>query len=222
MLPGTHVAHVAIYDFGVHADDQLRGAVKDARASGARGLLVDVRADPGGLKDQAVAVTSEFLKDGNVFIERDAQGHETAIPVHPGGVATDIPTVVLIDKGTASSAEIFAGALQDYGRAKLVGMTTFGTGTVLKSFSLSDGSAVLLAVIEWLTPKERQIWHHGVVPDKEVALPEGAPLLLPDDEPNLDAKTLEQAEDKQLLAGLKILEEEMGLHADSRGAASRK
>src|SRR5205085_3934227 len=116
----------------------------------------------------------------------DARGNRTDVAVKPGGTAPDIPLCVLIDEGSASSAEIFAGALQDHKRAKLVGTRTFGTGTVLQPFELSDKSAVLLAVREWLTPAGRQIWHKGIAPDVEVALPEGAPLLQPDAEEGLD------------------------------------
>src|SRR5207248_7288470 len=133
---------------------------------------------PGGLKDHAVAVASLFLKGGHVFIEQDARGRKTPVPAAKGGVATDLPLVVLIDEGTASSAEIFAGAIQDHGRGKLIGARTFGTGTVLQPFGLSDGSAVLLAVMEWLTPNGRQIWHTGISPDVEVALHEGVSILL--------------------------------------------
>jgi carboxyl-terminal processing protease len=116
-----------------------------------------------------------------------------------------MPLVVLIDEGTASSAEIFAGALQDHGRGSLVGTRTFGTGTVLQPFGLSDGSAVLLAVAEWLTPNGRQIWHKGISPDVEVALPEGASVLLPEAEADLDETSLAKSEDKQLLKGLELL-----------------
>jgi carboxyl-terminal processing protease len=209
MLPGTPIAHVAIQEFGSEADRQLRAAIRAARAKGAKGLLLDVRGNPGGLKDQAVAVTSQFLTSGNVFLERDAQGRETAVPVEPGGIAPDIPVCVLIDEGTASSAEIFAGALQDHGRAKLVGTHTFGTGTVLKPFLLSDGSAVLLAVLEWLTPNGRLIWHHGIKPDVEVALSNGTPILLPYEETHMDAAALKRSPDKQLLTALHLLREKV-------------
>src|SRR5262249_25065336 len=144
MLPGTAIAHVAILEFGQPADEQLKDALREAQAQGAKGLILDVRGNPGGLKDQAVAVTSEFLAEGNVFIEQDADGHQTPVPVTAGGTALDIPVVVLIDTGTASSAEIFAGALQDHKRGELVGTKTFGTGTVLRPYLLKDRSAVLL------------------------------------------------------------------------------
>ena len=215
MLPGVPVAHLAIENFGEHADAQVKAAVADARKRGARGLLLDVRGDPGGLKKQAVAVTSEFLKDGIVFIEQDARGRRQEVPVLPGGTATDIPVVVLVDEGTASSAEIFAGALQDHKRGKLVGTHTFGTGTVLEPFPLSDGSVVLLAVMEWLTPSGQVIWHKGIQPDVVVTLPEDAKILLPEEEDKLTAEELSKSSDKQLLKGLELLKEEIGLPGKS-------
>jgi carboxyl-terminal processing protease len=210
ILPGVPIAHVAIRSFGQNADEQLRQAVEEARQAGVKGLIVDVRANPGGLRDQAVAVTSEFLKAGEiVFIEQDAQGNRTEVPVKPGGIVPDIPLCVLIDEGTASSAEIFAGALQDYGRAKLVGTRTFGTGTVLRPFELSDGSAVILAVDEWYTPKGRQIWHKGIEPDVAVSLPTDAEFLMPWAEGNLDSESLQKSSDKQLLEALEVLRKQL-------------
>jgi carboxyl-terminal processing protease len=113
--------------------------------------------------------------------------------------------VVLINEGTASAAEIVSGALQDAGRARLVGETTFGTGTVLNEFSLSDGSALLLATEEWLTPKGRVIWHQGIAPDVEVALPQGATLLLPEQEAGMTAEQLRNSDDAQLLRAVELL-----------------
>jgi carboxyl-terminal processing protease len=205
LLPGMPIAHVAIINFGEKAHTQLLSVLSEARSQGVQALLLDLRGNPGGLKDQAVAVTSEFLTEGNVFLEQDAQGNRTAVPVRPGAHAADIPIVVLIDEGTASSAEIFAGAIQDHGRGKLVGTRTFGTGTVLQPFSLSDGSAILLAVTEWLTPNGRQIWHKGITPDVEVASPEGASILMPETEGDLSAADLAKSEDKQLLKALDLL-----------------
>jgi carboxyl-terminal processing protease len=204
-LPGVPIAHVSILEFGAAADARLKEVLRQVRQEGLKGVLLDLRGNPGGLKEQAVAVTSEFLKDGNVFLEQDAEGRRTPVPVKPGGVAVDLPLCVLIDEGTASSAEILAGALQDHGRAKLVGTRTFGTGTVLQPFDLRDGSAVLLAVAQWLTPKGRQIWHHGIAPDVEVALPEGATILLPESGAELDEAALRRSEDKQLLKALEVL-----------------
>jgi carboxyl-terminal processing protease len=209
MLPGVAIAHLAIQNFGHEADSQVKAAVEEATKQGAKGLIVDIRGNSGGLKDQAVAVTSEFLKDGNVFLEQDAQGRQKAVPVTAGGSATEIPLCVLIDGGTGSSAEIFAGAIQDHGRGKLIGSTTVGTGTVLQAFSLSDRSAVLLAVAQWLTPNGRQIWHQGITPDIPVAMAPGAGYLLPDPETGLDAAALTKSGDKQLLRALDEIKQQL-------------
>ncbi len=209
MLPGTRFAHLAIQEFGVDADRQLREAVQQLKEQGARGIILDLRGNPGGVKDQAVAVTSEFLTSGLIFWEQNAQGHRKANPVVPGGVAAELPLCVLIDEGTASSAEICAGAIQDHDRGTLIGTHTFGTGTVLKPFVLSDGSAILLAVDEWLTPNERVIWHKGIQPDIEVNLPPDAAILMPYEESNLTAEELAKTPDKQLLEALKVLREKV-------------
>jgi carboxyl-terminal processing protease len=217
MVPGESLAHVRIESFGDKADDQLRAALKKAREQGAKGVILDLRGNPGGLKDQAIEVTSEFLKDGDVFIDQDAQGKQTAVPVKPDGTALDLPVCVLIDGGTASAAEICAGALQDYGRAKLVGEPTFGTGTVLQRFMLSDGSEILLATSQWLTPKGRQIWHKGIAPDVEAALPEAASILLPEMEDGMDAAAFKRSEDAQLHKAIDILRKEVqGLAPDGK------
>src|SRR5262249_41868102 len=97
LVPGKAIAHVAIQSFGQNVHAQVKEALEQAQRQGATALIVDVRGNAGGLKDQAVAVTSEFLKDGNVFLQRDAKGQQTAEAVKPGGVATEIPLCVLID-----------------------------------------------------------------------------------------------------------------------------
>jgi carboxyl-terminal processing protease len=205
LLPDVPIAHIAIQEFGNRVDRQLEEALGEARSRGAKALILDVRGNMGGLKDQAVAVTSEFLKSGNVFLEKDAKGQVTPIPVKAGGHATDIPVAVLIDGGTASSAEIFAGALQDHQRGKLIGTKTFGTGTVLQAFGLSDGSAVFLAVTLWLTPNGREIWHKGITPDIEETLPDDAHVLLPEMEAGMTAGELARSQDTQLLKALDVL-----------------
>ncbi len=208
-LPDLPIAHIAIREFGDQAHSQLQKALRQAKDQGIRGLLVDVRGNPGGLLEQAVAVTSEFIAEGNVLLEQNAQGQRRAFPVLRGGLATSIPLVVLIDQGTASAAEIFAGAIQDHQRGKLVGERTFGTGTVLRPFRLSDGSVVLLAVQEWLTPLGRQIWHHGIEPDVVVKLPIGAEVLTPRREQKLTLTELEKSQDQQLLRALAILRQQI-------------
>ena len=205
MLPGTDVAHVAVREFGGHADEQLKAAIVGARAKGAKGLVVDLRGNPGGLKEQAVKVTSQFLDKGTIFIEQNAQGERTAIGVEPGGTATDLPLAVLIDEGSASSAEIFAGAIQDHKRGRLVGKKTFGTGTVLQQFLLTDRSSVMLAVAQWFTPDGRKIWHQGITPDVEVKLAETSALLSPEEAAELTAAAFAQSRDAQLLRAVEEL-----------------
>jgi carboxyl-terminal processing protease len=205
MVPGAPVAHIAIQTFGEQTNQRLVAALEEAHQRGAKGLLIDVRGNTGGLKEQAVAVTSQFLTEGNVFLEQDARGNRTPVPVLPGARAPDIPLCVLIDEGTASSSEIFAGAIQDHKRGKLVGTRSFGTGTVLEPFPLIDGSWVVLAISEWFTPDGRQIWHHGISPDVPIALPQGALILLPELEADMSPSQLAKTDDKQLLKALEVL-----------------
>jgi carboxyl-terminal processing protease len=210
ILPGAPIAHLALRNFGEHTDEQLRAALEAARKNGAKALILDVRGNPGGLKEQAVKVTSEFLKSGEVvFLQRDAKGQTESVLSEKDGLAPDIPMCVLIDEGTASSSEILTGAIQDHERGKLIGTRTFGTGTVLGQFPLSDGSALLLAISEWLTPKGRQIWHKGITPDIEVALPQDASLVMPESETKLTEKILAQSKDTQLLKAIEVMKKEL-------------
>jgi carboxyl-terminal processing protease len=222
-LPGTQVAHLRIVAFSKGVTDDLKQALSEIQQQGLEGIILDLRSNPGGLLDESVGTASQFLAGGNVLLVKDAQGNTTPVPVEDGGTATDIPLVVLINQGTASAAEIVSGALQDAGRAKLVGQTTFGTGTVLNQFDLSDGSAILLATEEWLTPKGRVIWHKGITPDVVVALPADATPLLPMAEEGLTAEQLQASDDAQLLKALDLLTGSTQAHADpARSAAGSR
>ncbi len=152
-----------------------------------------------------MAVASRFLRGGNALLVRDAKGVTTPVPVMSRVTVTDLPLVVLMNQGTASAAEIVAGAVHDAGRAKLVGETTFGTGTVLEQFSLSDGSALLLAIQEWLTPSGKTIWHAGLPPDELVPLATDATPLFPTSEQGLTLSQVKASGDQQLLRALSLL-----------------
>jgi carboxyl-terminal processing protease len=115
--------------------------------------------------------------------------------------------VVLVDNGTASAAEIVAGALQDAGRARIVGEKTFGTGTVLGEFGLSDGSALRIGTVEWLTPKGRVIWHEGIAPDVVVARPADVSPVVPDDLRSMSAADLAGLKDPQLKKAIELAAE---------------
>jgi carboxyl-terminal processing protease len=206
MLPGTNIAHIRISAFSNNVSIDLVKALEAAKSQGARGILLDLRNNPGGLLNEAVDVTSQFVNKGSVLQTKNAQGQINTIPVKSGGIATDIPLVVLINQGSASAAEITAGAIQDYGRAKLVGDKTFGTGTVLNQFHLPDGSAILLATELWLTPKGRVIWHQGIQPDVTVSLANDIAPSIPETERNLTAADLSNLKDTQLLKALDLLQ----------------
>ena len=206
MLPGTDVALIRLSRFSANAEEELVAAIRGAEAAGAASLIVDVRNNPGGLLEQAVRVTSHFLKDGNVLQREDAQGHRKAYPVRPGGKATDIPMVVLMNEGSASSAEIFAGAIQDHQRGLIVGETTFGTGTVLEPFVLDDGSGLLLGTSQWLTANGRLIRKQGIDPDVVVELPMGTEFLQPGELQDWTVAELLESEDAQALKALELLD----------------
>jgi carboxyl-terminal processing protease len=204
-IPGTRILHLRISGFSENVTKDVQAALAGASQQGATGIILDLRNDPGGLLGEAVGVASEFLRTGNVLQEKNAQGKITEVPVHATGTTTDLPTVVLINQGTASASEIVAGAIQDAGRATLLGETTFGTGTVLNEFELSDGSALLLATEEWLTPKGRVIWHQGITPDIKVVLPVKTSPLTPETEQGMAVADLQASGDTQLLRALEIL-----------------
>ena len=206
MVPGTDVALIRLSQFTADANDELTEAIQKAKAAGATGLIMDVRNNPGGLLRQAVAITSQFLTDGNVLQQEDADGNRQVFPVEEGGIATDIPMVVLINRGSASSSEIFAGAMQDHDRAVVVGEITFGTGTVLQPFRLDDGSALMLGTSQWLTAEGRLIRKQGIAPDVTVELPIGTRLLSPDVIKELTVQEILESEDTQLLKALELLD----------------
>jgi carboxyl-terminal processing protease len=209
-IPGTQIAHVRVASFDNGVTKDLRSTLEQVQRAQLTGIILDLRNNPGGLLDEAVGVASQFLGDGIVLQAKDAKGKISPVTAEKGGLATNLALVVLINQGSASAAEIVAGALQDNRRAELVGETTFGTGTVLQEFRLSDGSALLLAVEEWLTPKGQSFWHKGVTPDFPVLLPADANPVFPGTEKTMTAKELQACQDRQLLDALKLLNRSAG------------
>jgi carboxyl-terminal processing protease len=207
LIPGTSVAHLRLATFSENSAEKLEGAVAMAQEDGAQSFVLDLRSNPGGLVEEAEEVAAQFLPAGSpIYVRRDAEGEEeTTVPEENDPL--DSPLVVLVDEGSSSSAEIVAGALRDNGRAEVVGETTFGTGTVLDEYLLSDGSAMLLAVAEWLTPNGDSIRGSGIEPNTEVELEDYQEPRTPDETKDL---TREQifAEDAQLEHAFEILREE--------------
>jgi len=204
ILPDSNVADVRLSQFSGGATNDLKNALKSAMDAHVSGIVLDLRDNPGGILDQAVDVASQFLGDGTVVIVKDGQ-RERRIAAKPGGVAVGVPLTVLINGGTASAAEIVAGALEQNHRATLVGQTTFGTGTVLSTFRLKDGSAILLGTSEWLTPDGQLIKGKGIQPDVPVRLASQSDVLTPTRIKQLGAGNFQDSSDNQLLSAVKYL-----------------
>ncbi len=205
MVPGTSLADIRIAEFSAGTTDQLVTAIRGARQAGAKGIVLDLRNNPGGYVDDAVGTVSQFLSSGTVYLRRTADGTQIPVPVKSGGIATEIPMAVLVDYGSASSAEIVAGALQDAKRGPVIGTRTYGTGTVLNTFGLPDGSAIRLGVEEWLTPSGDEIFPNGIQPDQEVDLADGALPLEPDTIRTMNADAIQSSGDVQLLRAIAAL-----------------
>lgn len=205
MLPGTHIADVRISMFSKGTTKALEKALDEAKKQGADALILDLRNDPGGLLEEAIGVASRFLESGDVLIEKNSKGQKRSVPVESDVPKWTTPMTVLINAGTASAAEIVSGALQDPKRATLIGETTFGTGTVLQEFPLSDGSALMLAVEEWLTPDGHVIWHKGITPNITVALPSKVTPLIPQEMKKMSVSELDASGDAQLLRARNLL-----------------
>ncbi len=170
MLEGN-IAYVQLFTFGADSGHDMQVALEELLAQNPSGLIVDLRNNGGGYLDTAVEITSEFLADGVVLLEDYNDGSRYTYEVQEGGVATAIPMVVLVNQGSASASEILAGALQDYGRAALVGETTYGKGSVQITRTLSDNQgAIRVTIARWLTPDGRQIHGLGLEPDHVVPL----------------------------------------------------
>ena len=206
MVPGTTIADIRLNKFSDGATRELQAAINAAKQAGATGIVFDLRNNHGGLLNEAISVGSQFVPQGTVLLkQRDRDGKTTDYTAQRGGVALDIPMVVLINQGSASAAEITAGALQFHNRAKLVGQTTFGTGTILSTFKLSDGSELVLGTSEWLTPGERLIRRQGIDPDTKVELTPNDEFISPSNLKGMTADQALSAKDPQLMEALREL-----------------
>ena len=165
------IGYVQITTFGDKTTPELRAALKDLMAQNPKGLIVDLRNNGGGYLQTAVEVASEFIGNGVILYEQYGDGQRTTYQALKNGQATEIPLIVLINEGTASASEIVAGAIQDYGRGQLVGVTSYGKGSVQNWVPLSnDQGAVRVTIAKWLTPDERTIQGTGLTPDVEIEI----------------------------------------------------
>jgi carboxyl-terminal processing protease len=164
------IAYLKLNNFNANSSDQLTSKVEELLAEDPVGLILDLRNNPGGLLSSAVHVTSQFLSSGVVLREERRDADPQVFAVQSGGIATEIPMVVLVNSGSASASEIVAGALQDTGRAIIIGEKTFGKGTVQTINRLSDGSILHLTIARWSTPDDRLIEKVGLEPDIVIEL----------------------------------------------------
>ncbi len=205
MIPGSTLADLRLEEFSAGSAKEVENAILAAKQAGATGIVLDLRGNPGGYVGEAVDIASQFLKDGIVYQQRDKSGKVDKEAVKPGGEAVDMPISVLVDLGTASSAEIVAGALQDAKRGELIGAKTFGTGTVLNEFTLKDGSALLVGTVEWLTRDGRQIWKQGIEPDIPLESDPPGKIVPPTDLSKMTVAELDKSGDAQLLKAIELL-----------------
>ena len=197
MLEDEQYGVVKINTFTARTHEETRVTIDKLVNAGAKGIVIDLRQNPGGLLSSVVDIASDFLKDGLVTYEVDSRGNRTEWPVKKGGRYQDIPIVILVDGFSASGSEVLSGALQDHGRSIVIGTTTFGKGSVNFLRELSNGGGLYLTVARWYTPNGRTIEAKGVTPDVTVTFPEGA-----------SAKTI--TEDVQMSAAIKQLNFQTG------------
>lgn len=173
MLPDG-LAYVRLYAFADESGSDLRQALQGLLAVEPKGLILDLRGNAGGSLQASIEVASQFLPQGEtVLTEQYGDGSRETITSLRGGLATDLPLVVLVDGGSASASEVVAGAIQDLGRGQLVGEVTYGKGSVQNWIPLkNDQGAVRITIARWLTPSGRQIAEVGLTPDALVPLTE--------------------------------------------------
>ena len=164
------IGYLAIARFSEATGSDVVAALARLRQRGALEVLVlDLRNDPGGLVDQSIAVADQFLDSGTIVTIRGRRGSVETQVAHKGGAAVGVPVIAIVDQGTASAAEILAAALHDHGRAKLVGVPTYGKGTVQTFYDLDDGSGLKLTTARYYTPGGNSLESKGITPDVAVA-----------------------------------------------------
>jgi carboxyl-terminal processing protease len=170
----NQIAYLRLSIFSEAADAQVKAALTELMKNNPKGLILDLRGNPGGLVTAAVDVASQFFPENTLlFVEKSGTAADNSYFTHSGGLAVGTPLVVLVDSGSASAAEIVSGAIQDHNRGKLVGTVTYGKGSVQEWIPLQDNmGAVRITVALWYTPNGRQISEKGLTPDVPVTLTE--------------------------------------------------
>ena len=210
-IPGTSLVDIQLVDFSQDADSELQKRIQEAKDHNVSGIILDLRGNPGGFLTEAQSVASEFIPAGpnkNVLLVKSRTSSQS-YAVQPGGQATTIPLVILVDNNTASAAEITTGAIKvNRPEVHVVGQTTFGTGTVLRTYLLNDGSALVLGTEEFFLPDGSSIYGKGFAPDTPVALPTNVIPLSPlaAQESTLTQKQVQASRDNQLIEAISLLD----------------
>jgi carboxyl-terminal processing protease len=161
------IAYIHISNFSERTNEELTPVIEEIEEDSAKGLVLYLRSNPGGLLDSVVDVTSRFVDDGYVLFSEDNKGNRKSYAVTDSGEKIDLPMVILTDNFTASASEVLSGALQDFERAVVIGTVTYGKGSVNTLHTLKDGSGVYITTHRWLTPNGRLIEGKGITPDYE-------------------------------------------------------
>jgi carboxyl-terminal processing protease len=203
-MAGDGIAKVQITSFSTNTSKELAEKLNELQKQGMKGLVLDLRQNPGGLLDEAISISSMFVPKGKLILKvEDRDGKTEEYPSQNDG-NPDFPLVVLIDKGSASASEILAGAVSESAGVKLVGETTFGKGTVQTAKDFPDNSNIKFTTAKWLTPNGNWIHKKGIKPDIEVALPEYAmlPIINPDKELKLSSSSTEVETAQKMLKAI--------------------
>ncbi len=169
------IAYIRLTEFDATASNRVQNALTELLAQNPSGLIFDLRDNPGGYLNEAIAVADLFLEEGLVLIERDSSGGVRRFSSYNGDMAEQISLVVLVNGGSASASEIVAGAIQDRERAPLMGELTFGKGSVQMPYNLTNGSQFRVTIARWYTPNDNTIHGAGLTPDIEVEFPSDTP-----------------------------------------------
>ena len=202
---GGGIAYVKLRQFQEQSPGDMAAALDKASKAGMKALVLDLRGNPGGLLTAAVEVTEEFIDDGKlvVYTEGRVRNQNMRFSAHAKKSYPSLPMVVLVNQGSASASEIVAGALQDWGRAIVVGTQTFGKGSVQTIIPLSDGSGLRLTTAKYFTPKGRSIHGKGITPDIVIDPPKDDATVKPGAPPLSEAEQMRR--DVQLQRAIEIL-----------------
>lgn len=174
-MENEEIIYATLSQFGDNTNEEWLSAINDVsiamnRNKNVKGVVLDLRNNPGGYLTDAVFIASEFLKEGDPVVSEEGEGRKVTLKANRRGLLTELPMIVLVNKGSASASEIVAGALRDNDRARIVGETSFGKGTIQQAEDLGQGAGLHVTIAKWLTPNGTWVHEKGLEPDVKVAL----------------------------------------------------